>query len=633
MLVNKVYKFGLIPKNNSDKIENIFKYLNRYYNDLIELKRAKELYWSNYYSASLNSFILEKNDKYQTLLKVEEQIKNQRISSQSKKDDLKLIKLLDDAKNDLKLSNKSYYDALKIKQKEVSQEEKDRVHYLETIMIKSIRSKYVSNYNLYWGSYNLIEEAVNNAEQSKFKTRNGRNSALKFKTFDNSGRIGIQLQKNSFKNRFVNDIFKEDSEFKNLISVKKHEYLEFKKGVNGKRSQQKASLQFCIGTEQAHKKGKKDNLLYHKDGNPKLSKPTSIFAEFDIILHRDLPKDAILKSAVINKKILGSKIEWSIDLTICYDEVKPQTKNGKAIAYDLGWRNIKDSNYRIASWKDSDNKQGFIQLNISALEKADDLKSILDRNFNYMKANLHEFIKNEDSPEFLRKHKFINKYLSYDKLIKLFKYWEYHRFSGDIDIFNGFSYWFKKHTHLYDWESSLRRSFLRNRKEQFLKIAKENSKNYEFIIFEDLKLDNMAKGKVAGGQRQRVSPSEFKNCFKYRFNSFEKDELLLKTTSGIIEIAAKNTSKTCHKCNALEELDSQNTKHTCTKCKFIFDRDINGAINILKKGKEKADKIILLDIFDRTFACEQVNDEETAAVARNDDFVNEVMTLCERRAA
>lgn len=52
---------------------------------------------------------------------------------------------------------------------------------------------------------------------------------------------------------------------------------------------------------------------------------------------------------------------------------------------------------------------------------------------------------------------------------------------------------------MFDWESSLRRKFLRSRKEQYLILTKENSKQYEHIIFEDLKLDNMAKGKVAGG--------------------------------------------------------------------------------------------------------------------------------------
>ena len=125
-----------------------------------------------------------------------------------------------------------------------------------------------------------------------------------------------------------------------------------------------------------------------------------------------------------------------------------------------------------------------------------------------------------------------------------------------------------------------RRAFIRERKQMYLMLSKQMSEKYQHVVFENLKLDNMSKGKVAGGQRVKVAPSEFKNAFSYRYKK-----------ESIIEIDAKNTSKTCNDCGSLEDLDSSVTEHTCSKCTVKFDRDINAAKNILKRGLIEINKL------------------------------------------
>lgn len=67
------------------KLKINFFYLNKYYNDLIQLKRAKEVYWNAYYNQGLEDLISDKNQKYKVLSDIEKQIKQDRIKSQSKK--------------------------------------------------------------------------------------------------------------------------------------------------------------------------------------------------------------------------------------------------------------------------------------------------------------------------------------------------------------------------------------------------------------------------------------------------------------------------------------------------------------------------------------------------------------------
>ena len=66
--------------------------------------------------------------------------------------------------------------------------------------------------------------------------------------------------------------------------------------------------------------------------------------------------------------------------------------------------------------------------------------------------------------------------------------------------------------------------------------------------------------------------------FKQRLNYLGK-----KWKRNIIEVTEEYTSKTCGNCGHLNEKLGGNKKFHCGKCKKTFDRDINGARNILLK--------------------------------------------------
>lgn len=551
----KVYKFGIIPRSHQKEVEDIFKISNWFYNDLIQVIRGKQKLYRDITNEGTELLSFKEKYLHQLCEDIDSQIKEARVKSRSKKDDPSLINQLKEAKLVHKKAKQQLTDERKnLKNSFYTTKKYQEIKDLEASIHKNIRSFYTDKYNLYWGTYNLIHEAANMSEKSVFKDRNGCKGFVKFHSYSGEGRLGLQFQKklDQAEYRSTKNLFIEKSKISNQISISRKSS-SYQKGMrhHGKRSQNKAILKFCIATE----------------------KSKAILAEFDIILHREIP-DGIIKSAVVNKTKVGSKIEWSLDLTIELSDVKSQIKNNKSIAFDLGWRSMGNEKYRIATWKDSDGQSGFFELGVARLNKAEDIQSKVDNHLDLFLPYLQYFVSNYELPSWLEKKKSsLQKTKSKDKLLQLFYFWKNNRFDGDELIFSLLDQWKYRHIHLYNYSSGRKRKFLRNRKQQYLSFAKELSQKYEKVIFENLKLDNMAKGKVAGGQRTKAAPAEFKNAFSYRFYK-----------ENIIEISAKNTSKECNNCNSIQELDSSVTQHTCTKCHTSYDRDVNAASNILKKG-------------------------------------------------
>ena len=66
----------------------------------------------------------------------------------------------------------------------------------------------------------------------------------------------------------------------------------------------------------------------------------------------------------------------------------------------------------------------------------------------------------------------------------------------------------------------------------------------------------------------------------------------------LYKVNPKNTSKTCHNCGKVnEKIVVGIEKWTCPSCGAIHDRDINAALNILRKG------IVGRELAESTNAC------------------------------
>lgn len=72
----------------------------------------------------------------------------------------------------------------------------------------------------------------------------------------------------------------------------------------------------------------------------------------------------------------------------------------------------------------------------------------------------------------------------------------------------------------------------------------------------------------------------------------------------LVKVNPKNTSKTCHCCGFVNPLVKVGVeKWECPNCRAVHDRDINAALNILRKWNESDKSIVGRERAEITNAC------------------------------
>jgi putative transposase len=117
---------------------------------------------------------------------------------------------------------------------------------------------------------------------------------------------------------------------------------------------------------------------------------------------------------------------------------------------------------------------------------------------------------------------------------------------------------------------------IRNQRNDFLhKESHKLVKSYDIIVFEDLRIKNMVKNHCLAKSISDASWSKFIGYTSYKAESAGKQVIL---------VNPQNTSQICSGCgNTVKKSLSERT-HKCPFCGLVLDRDVNAAINILRRG-------------------------------------------------
>ncbi len=117
---------------------------------------------------------------------------------------------------------------------------------------------------------------------------------------------------------------------------------------------------------------------------------------------------------------------------------------------------------------------------------------------------------------------------------------------------------------------------IKNQRNDFL--HKESCKlvtNYDVIVFEDLRIKNMVKNHHLAQSISDASWSKFIDYTTYKAESAGRKVIL---------VNPRNTSQTCSNCGVMVKKSLAVRTHKCPYCGLILDRDVNAAINILRRG-------------------------------------------------
>lgn len=302
-----------------------------------------------------------------------------------------------------------------------------------------------------------------------------------------------------------------------------------------------------------------------------------------IVLHRPLPKDAIIKSASVLREHIATKYRWKLIITV---QVPPlgdveRTTRASAIAIDLGWRRV-ESGIRVAYWQDSTGRNGALVLPnswLDSMDKVADLRGIRDGHFNLVKSTLILWLASKSLPQWLSEATAtLLHWRSTGRLAALAWRWKDQRFDGDEQGYELAEAWRRRDKHLYEYEANLRDRLLRDRREMYRNFAAMAAREYGTLRLERLNLDDLARSDELPQRTQShrflAAPGELRRALE---NACQREGV------AIEYIDSMNTTRECHRCGHVEVISIIELHHRCSNCGISWDQDLNAARNLLAR--------------------------------------------------
>lgn len=605
-LPSRVWTYGCL--HPTKEAESIFKQLrlaNIYYNKLIEIERERRTKYREARS-EIGAVLRTLEGHRDAITKLVEEHRDsikktrsaQRKHVEASTDMRAVIKVQLERRRAVVDQIRTERDRLKTDPRLVI--ESERINTSAQERVKEERAKC----GIYWGTYLLIERAVEQARKAK--------DDPKFHRFDGTGRIGVQVQGGMDKAEIFGG------------GDTRVQFSPLPDGQWDTRS----------GRRHAYTTIK---LRVGSDGR----KP--IWAEVPAVLHRPLPADARVMWAWLKVHRIGPRTKFEFQITMESEEFRrdpPLVGSERVAALDIGWRKLASGDVRVGYLYDYMGKRRELVLTKEVREGlafCDSLRAINDGHFNTARAVLKAWVAEHPKllPEWLpaeietmhawhsrgrlsrlarrwsdeatgvtaEERKVMPPDLSSGYVAKAWRDWKSLRLGRKLDLFAEskeifefvggdpvkqivcyLEFWRRKEMHLWSWEANQReRSHLR-RKDIYRNWAAELRREYAYVVIEDFDLRQFA--------RERPPESEEKSLAimrRMRADAAPNElRLALESVFGKVCLPRVNDKDTtrAHDCGhintgALFKLDrAASIVVTCEKCGVEFDQDEQAAKNI-----------------------------------------------------
>ena len=115
------------------------------------------------------------------------------------------------------------------------------------------------------------------------------------------------------------------------------------------------------------------------------------------------------------------------------------------------------------------------------------------------------------------------------------------------------------------------------RRDYAYKTARSIVDRYERVYVEDLKIANMVRSNRLSKSIGDAGWGLLRNALTY----------MAERSEGVMAfVNPRGTSQTCSGCGAYVEKDLSVRVHRCPECGLTIDRDVNAALNVLRRGLE-----------------------------------------------
>jgi phage FluMu protein Com len=404
-----------------------------------------------------------------------------------------------------------------------------------------------------WGTYNLIATSVQQASSSA-------STDPEFRHYTGEGRIGVQIQ----GGMSVADLAA--STQLQIAMPELHEGL-----TRGQwRRASRTVVKMRVGSDAGR---------------------GPIWAEFPAVIHRPLPDDARIMSAVITRRRLGVFRRWCYELCITcesskFDRALPGPSQEGTAAINFGWRQFPDG-LRVATVNSEVSGIEEIRLPnkiVDRFKKCDDLRSIIDQHFNTARSVLTGWLAlhRDDCPEWLTTSlEYLHAWKQPERLDRVVGNWAGLRFAADADVYPMLAEWRTKWRHLQEWQMRNRRRGLNMREDFYRTTAARIAQHSARLTIEAFDIRDVAilpkpEEEKTGGSAARH------NRFLAAIGQL-RDRLLQaaqKYHCAVDIVEPTNNTRRCNVCGKLLVWDpAKKVERDCPDCS-TWDQDVNATDNV-----------------------------------------------------
>lgn len=611
MSISMVYQYGLLsPTTNADLVAAQMRLAHRYRNKLTEIEIQRREAIRKILSTHPDvepmqtelEALIQQRDEARAAIRLTRAASRSRSDTKAQRDTAaQLAARCRELVVKLKEAKRALYEDQAVQDALAQAEEASRAR------VREERAKC----GVYWGTYLLQEAAADQARSAKL--------APKFVP-ERHGRfqVSVQIQ----KGMSVDALFKSDTRIQ--IEPIPDDAYSRERPRGYRRRAARTVLRLRVGSDER--------------GGP-------IWAEWPMIMHRPLPAGATIKVATVTRRRRDClRHHWSVALTVNLEAPVRTAPASGVCALNMGFCKRGDD-YRAGYIVGDDGAQHEILAvarDIEALNKADSIRSIRDKNLNVMRAaiwgwrsgttpddsgtatvvpadgdsagdpaTLHSDIPQQlgdaettsklpsdgtsaevvgdprsraNLPEwFIKATTHLHAWRSPERFRDLLRTWTRERWEGDAIGYSILAAWNDRDEHLECYESNMRSTALRRRRERYRIVAARLGSTYRTLVIDDTDLRDFHRSPNEESDKTHVSA--LKRMVRW-VAAHQLREALINAFGAhrISKQSAVDTTRRCNACGIINDWDRSvsERKHTCTGCGQTWDQDANACRNLLK---------------------------------------------------
>lgn len=422
---------------------------------------------------------------------------------------------------------------------------------------------------VYWGTYLLQEADADRARQSATQPR--------FKRWTGDGRVSVQLQ-GGLK---LDELWGTDTRVR--IGGPP---------LDAGPTPRPFSWPVC--------RAKRLHLRIGSDENKR-----PVWAEWPVIMSRDLPDGSTIKVATVSRYRDGTTVpigeprseddckrwRWTLHLTVDVPEASIRSAPAAGVvALNLGFCRRPGDTIRSGYIVGDDGHEEEILVpkrDIDAMGKADDIRSIRDRNMDTMRAELGAWLgtAGRDLPEWLvESTKFLPAWKSFDRFSYVALLWKHRRFPGDDVAYDLIDAWRRRDLHLDQYEHGLRTTAIRRRQEAYRVAAARLASRYRTLIVDDTDLSDLQRAPSVGSDEPKVVT--VKRQQRLAAGSVLRGAMQNAFRDRCAKVSAAWMTRCCYQCGSVDldwETKDGMRSHECPACHATWDRDANLCRNLIRE--------------------------------------------------